>query len=60
MKKKTFIRTSDKETAEKLKLAGFTMMKESSTSSYCFLNDGKINFLSEDIKNIVYTDKMYG
>ena len=60
MKKKTFIRTSDKETAEKLRQAGFTELKEASTTSHCFLNDGKIIFSSEDVKNIIYTDKMYG
>lgn len=60
MRKKNFIRTSDKETAEKLRKAGFTEIKESSTSSCCFLNDGKMNFSSEDTENIVYTDKLYG
>lgn len=60
MKKKTFIRTSDENTAEKLRQSGFTEMKESSTTSYCFLNDGKLNFSLEEEKNIVYTDKMYG
>lgn len=60
MRKKNFIRTSDKETAEKLRKAGFHEISEASTSSYCFVNDGKINFSSEDAKNIVYTDKLYG
>lgn len=60
MRKKSFIRTSDKETAEKLRKAGFSEITESSTSSFCFVNDGKITFSSEDEKNIVYTDKLYG
>ncbi len=60
MKKKTFIRTSDEETAKRLRMAGFTELKECSTTSYCFLNDGKLTFSSEDEKNVVYTDKMYG
>ena len=60
MQKKNFIRTSDEDTAEKLRKAGFTELKESSTSSYCFLNDGKLTFSSEDEQNIVYTNKLYG
>ena len=60
MRKKSFIRTSDKETAEKLRQAGFTEIKEASTSSTCFINDGKLNFSSEELKNVVYTDKLYG
>ena len=60
MRKKSFIWTSDKETAEKLRKAGFSEIIESSTSSFCFVNDGKITFSSEDEKNIVYTDKLYG
>ena len=60
MRKKNFIRTSDKETADKLRKAGFSEISESSTSSFCFVNDGKMNFSSEDEKNIVFTDKLYG
>ena len=60
MKKKTFVRTSDEATAKRLREAGFTELKESSTTSYCFLNDGKLKFSSEDEKNVIYTDKMYG
>ena len=59
-RKKNFIRTSDGDTAEKLRKAGFTEINESSTNSYCFLNDGKLNFSSDEVENIVYTDKLYG
>ena len=60
MRKKNFIRTSDKETADKLRKAGFSEISEASTSSFCFVNDGKLVFSSEDEKNIIYTDKLYG
>ena len=60
MKKKTFIRTSDEATAKKLRESGFSELKESSTTSYCFLNDGTANFSKDDELNMVYTDKMYG
>ena len=60
MKKKTFIRTSDEETARKLRIAGFTELQDCSTSSFFFLNDGKLTFSFDEEKNIVYTDKMYG
>lgn len=60
MKKKTFIRTSDEATAKKLRENGYSEIQESSTLSYCFLNDGKAVFSKEDEMNLVYTDKMYG
>lgn len=61
MNNKNFIRTSDKETAEKLRQAGFTELNENSAvTSYCFLNDGKFDFSSEDMSNVVFTNKMYG
>ena len=36
-----FIKTSDAETADKLRTLGFTEITEPSSSIYCFINDGK-------------------
>ena len=36
-----FIKTSDKETADKLRYLGFTEITEPSSSIFCFINDGK-------------------
>ena len=38
---KKFIKVSDKETRNRLIELGFTEITEPSSSTYCFLNDGK-------------------
>lgn len=51
-----FIKTSDKETADKLRYLGFTELTEPSSSTYCFINNGsKLTF---DVENFggVYTN----
>ena len=55
---KKFIKVSDKETADKLRYLGFTEITESSSSTYCFINDGKK--LTFDVENFggVYTNIM--
>ena len=53
-----FIRTSNKETANKLRYAGFTELTEQTNGTYCFLNDGKkLNFDVEKFDG-VYTNIM--
>lgn len=54
-KKMNFIRTSDFETAEKLRNLGFTELTEPSSSTFCFINDGKIVYDNSDEK-CVYTN----
>ena len=55
-RKKNFIRTFDKETADKLKDEGFTCIDDRN-GQYLFINDFTMNF-SKDInpKEIDYTD----
>ena len=36
-----FLKTSNKETADKLRSLGFTELTEPSSSTFCFINDGK-------------------
>ena len=53
-----FICTSNKETADKLRYAGFTEITEQVNGTYCFLNDGKkLNFDVEKFDG-VYTNIM--
>ena len=53
--KQNFIKTSDKETADKLIAAGFQLVSQDGV--YTFLNQvGNLNFENIDIKKIVYTN----
>ena len=54
-----FIRVSDKETADKLRAFGFTEITEPSSSTFCFINDGKK--LTFDVENYggVYTNILH-
>lgn len=51
-----FIKVSSSETRDKLISLGFTEITEPSSSTYCFLNDGKK--LTFDVENLggVYTN----
>lgn len=55
---KKFIRVSDKETRDKLITLGFTEITEPSSSTYCFINNGKK--LTFDVEKFggVYTNIM--
>lgn len=57
-KKTQFIKTSDESTAEMLRKANFTELTETSSTTYCFLNDGKLTFEgNEEIsKKIMFTN----
>ena len=52
-----FIRTDSKEVRDKLVMCGFTEITETNSSTFCFINNGKMTF---DInpKDIVYTNMM--
>ena len=51
-----FIKTSDKETADKLRTLGFTEITESGSDTFCFLNDAqKLTFDAEQY-NAVYSN----
>ena len=59
--KMQFIRTTDSDTAQKLRESGYTELTESSSRGFCFLNNGKLMFCddekNEEInKNIVYSN----
>ena len=56
MEKMNFIRTSDKETAEQLRVLGFTELTEPNSSIFCFLNDGKKLTFDSEKCNFVYTN----
>lgn len=50
-----FVKTSNKETYEKLLKLGFTYLHKED-NLYCFINDGKQTF--DDSKDIIVTDKI--
>lgn len=54
-----FIRTSDIEVANYLRNCGYTEIKELSSSTFCFINDGKMIFDADMDKNIHYTNMLY-
>ena len=55
--KQNFIKTTDKETADKLISAGFQLVSQSG-NTYTFLNELPKNFTFEDVdkKKMVYTN----
>lgn len=57
--KKTFITTTDKQTAEKLMSEGFELVSQSG-SVYTFLNQPPKNFIFDDTdkKRVVYTNTL--
>lgn len=55
--KMNFIRTTDESTAEQLRSFGYTELTESSSATYCFINDGKMMFEEDEVKSkIVYSN----
>lgn len=53
--KMNFIKTSDLDTARRLRDLGFTELTEPSSSTFCFINDGKIVY--DDVNDkCVYTN----
>ena len=63
MKKETnkskmkFIKTSDRDTAQYLRECGYTELTESSSATYCFINDGKMVFGEDEVKSkLVYSN----
>ena len=53
-----FIKTTDVETAKKLRMLGFTELTESNSSVYCFINNGNLTFDAEK-NNCVYTNLLH-
>lgn len=52
-----FIKTTDVETAEKLKTAGFTLVNKSG-NCWTFMNDKNTQFSENEKKKIVYSNKL--
>ena len=50
-----FIKTSDAETAQKLRNLGYTELTEPHSSTFCFINNGKVAF-DENETHCVYTN----
>lgn len=53
--KDNFVKTSDSDTAEKLKTNGFTEVSKEG-EFFVFLNDGKQNFSKDDNKKMIHTN----
>lgn len=51
-----FIKTSDQETAERLRKLGFTEITEPNSSTFCFINDGKKLTFDAEKYDAVYTN----
>ena len=56
---KKFIITTSKETRDKLLYLGFTEITEPSSSTYCFLNDGKKLTFDVEESGIIFSNIMY-
>ena len=56
---KKFIITMSKETRDKLLYLGFTEITEPSSSTYCFLNDGKKLTFDAEESGIIFSNIMY-
>lgn len=52
-----FVKTSDKDTADKLIKAGFTLVNKD-TSVWTFLNNGPMLFSDDEKKKIIYTNAL--
>jgi len=51
-----FLRTSNAETADKLRMLGFTELTELNSSTFCFINDGKKLTFDAEKHDCVYTN----
>lgn len=58
--KMQFLKTNNADVAEQLRKSGYTELTEKSTTSYCFLNDGKLTFDCDEemTKKIHFTNVM--
>ncbi len=54
---KNFIRTTDEQTANELRKAGFKELPKQGRA-FCFLNNQKVTFSAETEKNLKYTNAM--
>jgi hypothetical protein len=54
-----FIKTSDREMVDQLRINGFTEIGESQDGTYCFLNDGCRLTFDLGKYNAVYTDILH-
>ena len=54
---KNFIRTTDEQTADELRKAGFKELPKQG-NAFCFLNNKKVTFSAEVEKNLKYTNAM--
>ena len=52
-----FIRTTDEQTAEELRKAGFKELPKQGRV-FCFLNNGKLAFSEDQKKKVHYSNKM--
>lgn len=57
MSKKLFIKTKDKETAQRLRSEGFQCVNESS-GVFTFINDSRMTFSNDEMENVVYDNKL--
>lgn len=51
-----FLKTTDRETADKLRTLGFTELTEQSNGVFCFINDGKKLTFDAEKYDCVYTN----
>lgn len=54
---KNFIRTTDEQTANELRKAGFKELPKQGRA-FCFLNNQEVKFSAETEKNLKYTNVM--
>lgn len=52
-----FIKTQDAELANTLRTLGYKELKEQG-KFFVFINNGKVNFSTEEKKKLIYTNKM--
>ena len=51
-----FIKTSDEETARKLRYLGFPELTESNSNTFCFINDGRKLIFDVEKYDAIYTN----
>ena len=51
-----FLKTSNKETADKLRSFGFTELTEQNNGTFCFINDGKKLTFDAEKYDAIYTN----
>lgn len=58
-KEYNFIKTTDHETADKLRTLGFTELVQPENGVFCFINDGKKLTFDTEKENCVYTNILH-